>query len=150
MSKILIYIHIFDIIQTSVLLTSYAPTTVHKTAFERDPIMETLEIDMLIRSLGISATYRGYRYLSYGIYLCLQDENYLLSVSKLLYPQIAHTFCTTSSSVERDIRTVIKVCWERGNKEYLRELALYPLSERPPASEFIDILVAHLSNQKQP
>ena len=111
--------------------------------------METLEIDRLIRSLGIGATYRGYRYLSYGIYLCLQDENYLLSVSKLLYPQIARTFCTTSCSVERDIRTVIKVCWERGNKEYLRELAIYPLADRPPASEFIDILVAHLRNQKQ-
>ncbi len=110
--------------------------------------METLEIERLIRSLGIGATYRGYRYLSYGIYLCLQDENYLLSVSKLLYPQIARTFCTTSCSVERDIRTVIKVCWERGNREYLRKLALYPLPDRPPASEFIDILVAHLSNQK--
>lgn len=106
--------------------------------------METLEIERLIRSLGIGATYRGYRYLSYGVYLCLQDENYLLSVSKLLYPQIARTFSTTSSSVERDIRTVIKVCWERGNQEYLKKLALYPLENRPAASEFIDILVAHL------
>lgn len=106
--------------------------------------METLEIERLIRSLGIGATYRGYRYLSYGIYLCLQDENYLLSVSKLLYPQIARTYHTTSCSVERDIRTVIKVCWERGNREHLKKLALYPLENRPPAGEFIDILVAHL------
>ena len=72
--------------------------------------METLEIERLIRSLGIGATYRGYHYLSYGIALCLQDENYLLSVSKLLYPQIARMFRTTSASVERDLRTVIKVC----------------------------------------
>mgnify|MGYP002735136654 CR=1 FL=1 len=106
--------------------------------------METVEIERLIRSLGIGATYRGYRYLSYGISLCLQDENYLLSVSKLLYPQIARTYCTTSCSVERDIRTVVKVCWERGNKSYLQEIAMHPLDIRPTSGEFIDILVGHI------
>ena len=106
--------------------------------------MEIIEIERLIRTLGIGATYRGYRYLSYGVYLCLQDENYLLSVSKLLYPQIAHTYETTSCSVERNIRTVVKVCWERGNKTYLQKLAMHTLDERPTAGEFIDILVGHI------
>lgn len=72
--------------------------------------MSELEIEYLIRALGIGATYRGYRYLNYGVKLCLRDEDYLLSVSKLLYPQIAKNYHTTSSSVERDIRTVIRVC----------------------------------------
>lgn len=106
--------------------------------------MRNYEIERLIRSLGIGATYRGYRYLCYGVELCLRDENYLLSVSKLLYPQIANTFYTTTSSVERDIRTVIRVCWERGNRHLLQEIALYPLPERPTSSEFLDILVGHL------
>lgn len=106
--------------------------------------MHTQEIEKLIRSLGIGATYRGYRYLCHGIALCLEDENYLLSVSKLLYPQIAKIYCTTSSSVERDIRTVVKVCWERGNQQFLQDIALHPLLCKPTASEFIDILVAHL------
>lgn len=105
---------------------------------------EIIEIEKLIRSLGIGATYRGYHYLSYGIYLCLQDENYLLSVSKLLYPQIAQIYRTTSCSVERDIRTVVKVCWERGNKIYLQELAMHTLNTRPTSGEFLDILVGHL------
>lgn len=109
--------------------------------------METIEIERLIRTLGIGATYRGYRYLSSGIALCLQDENYLLSVSKLLYPQIARMYCTTSSSVERDLRTVIKVCWERGNKEYLKKLAMHPLDSRPTSGEFIDILVAYINHK---
>ncbi len=106
--------------------------------------MEMVEIERLIRSLGIGATYRGYRYLSYGVYLCLQDENYLLSVSKLLYPQIAHMYRTSSSSVERDLRTIIKVCWERGNRKRLQQIALYPLDGRPTSGEFIDILVAYM------
>ena len=39
--------------------------------------MHEPEIEYLIRSLGIGATYRGYEYLIYGIRLCLSDENYL-------------------------------------------------------------------------
>ena len=106
-----------------------------------------VKIEYLIRSLGIGATYRGYRYLSYGIQLCLENEDYLLSVSKLLYPQIAEHYYTTSCSVERDIRTVIKVCWDRGNQKLLQDIALRPLCSRPPSGEFFDILTAHLKQQ---
>ena len=62
--------------------------------------MHEPEIEYLIRSLGIGATYRGYEYLIYGIRLCLSDENYLLFVSKYLYPDIARHYNTTSYSVE--------------------------------------------------
>ena len=106
--------------------------------------MTSFEIERLVRSLGIGATYRGYSYLNYGIRLCLMDENYLLAISKALYPEIAKAYGTTSSSVERDIRTVIKVCWERGNRNLLQKLALHPLDYRPTAGEFFDILVASL------
>ena len=44
--------------------------------------MNEKDIEHLIRSLGIGATYRGYWYLAYGISLCLKDEDYLLFVSK--------------------------------------------------------------------
>ena len=53
--------------------------------------MET-EIYFLLHSLGIGAKYRGFRYLAYGIALCMEDEDYLLRVSKTLYPKIAQTF----------------------------------------------------------
>lgn len=107
--------------------------------------MNNLKIECLIRSLGIGATYRGYRYLNYGVKLCIHDEDYLLAISKLLYPQIAKEFQTTTSSVERDIRTVVKACWERGNRSYLQEIALRPLQFKPTSGEFFDILVGHLN-----
>ena len=78
--------------------------------------MET-EIYFLLHSLGIGAKYRGFRYLAYGIALCMEDEDYLLRVSKTLYPKIAQTFQVSSSCVERDIRTAISVCWTRGNRD---------------------------------
>lgn len=108
--------------------------------------MNNRMIERLIRSLGIGATYRGYRYLCYGVSLCLQDEEYLLSISKLLYPKIAKEFNTTLSSVERDIRTVIQVCWDRGNRELLQDIALHPLCGRPTSGEFLDILVAYIEH----
>ena len=43
--------------------------------------MET-KIYFLLHSLGIGAKYRGFRYLAYGIALCMEDEDYLLRVSK--------------------------------------------------------------------
>ena len=39
--------------------------------------MET-KIYFLLHSLGIGAKYRGFRYLAYGIALCMEDEDYLL------------------------------------------------------------------------
>lgn len=102
------------------------------------------DVQRLIRSLGIGATYRGYRYLIYGVSLCLEDEDYLLSISKLLYPQIASTYKTSVSSVERDLRTVINICWERGNRSLLEDISLYPLTTKPTTGEFLDIITGHL------
>ena len=101
-------------------------------------------IQKLIRSLGIGGTYRGYRYLVSAISLRMKDEDYLLGISKLLYPQIARAYDTSVSSVERDLRTVINVCWERGNRQLLEEISLYPLMNRPTTGEFLDILMHHL------
>ena len=105
------------------------------------------EISHLVRSLGIGATYRGYRYLIMALTLCREDEDYLLGISKLLYPYIARTYQTSVSSVERDLRTVITVCWERGNRTLLQEISPYPLSDKPTTGEFLDILTNHLNHQ---
>ena len=102
------------------------------------------EIPHLVRSLGIGATYRGYRYLTLALSLCYEDEDYLLGISKLLYPHIAQTYQTSVSSVERDLRTVITVCWERGNRELLKEISPCPLLSKPTTGEFLDILTCHL------
>lgn len=102
------------------------------------------EIQYLVRSLGIGATYRGYKYLMIAVKLCLEDEDYLLSISKLLYPKVAEICDTTAGSVERDLRTVIRVCWERGNKQLLETISPCPLYSKPTTGEFVDILSGHL------
>lgn len=102
------------------------------------------DIQYLVRSLGIGATYRGYRYLIIAVSLCLEDEDYLLGISKLLYPKIAEICHTSCGSVERDLRTVVNVCWERGNKQLLQNISPCPLLCKPTTGEFVDILTGHL------
>jgi len=109
--------------------------------------MDKQNIEHLIRSLGIGATYHGYYYLKYGIELCLENEDYLLFVSRSLYPEIAKHFNTNCSNIERALRTVINVCWERGNRHLLQEIALYPLTMRPAPGVFLDILTAYLRRE---
>lgn len=101
------------------------------------------EIQQLIHGLGIHSTYLGYRYLYYAVMLVLEKEDYLLAITKTLYPSVAKKYHTNSFSVERNIRTVIGVCWDRGNRELLKQIASYPLLDKPTTGEFIDIIVSY-------
>ncbi|MDO4313617.1 MAG: sporulation initiation factor Spo0A C-terminal domain-containing protein [Eubacteriales bacterium] len=98
----------------------------------------------LLLTLGIRSTYRGFRYLHRALQLCLKDENYLLSIYKLLYTDIAAEFHVSRDSVEHCIRTAIFYCWYHGNRDFLCEIAMYPLSRKPTNGEFIDILYHYL------
>ncbi len=98
----------------------------------------------VIRSLGISGTHLGYYYLNTCLLLILEDENRLLMVSKLLYPLAAELHDTTPSCVERNIRTVISICWNHGDREHLFEIAGCRLQSKPTNGEFLDILSCYI------
>lgn len=94
------------------------------------------DIQKLVRSLGIGGNYQGYRYLLYALSLCLQNEDYLLSVSKLLYLEIAHTYQTSASSVERNLRTVVSVCWNVETVPYWNPSLFVPSPRKPLSANF--------------
>lgn len=58
------------------------------------------------------------------------------------------TYCVRVAAYRRNIRTVIRVCWERGNRRLLQEIALRPLDSQPTSGEFLDILTAHLRQKE--
>mgnify|MGYP000244321314 CR=1 FL=1 len=103
------------------------------------------QIQHLLLRLGIPSTYLGYHYLCYALYLCVQNEDHLTSVYKILYADVADHYNTTRCGVEHCIRTVVKHCWDHGNCDLLKEIAKYPLNQKPTNSEFIDILYHHLA-----
>lgn len=108
-----------------------------------------MKFSKLPSSLGIRSSYNGFDYIAYAMELCLTNGDYMHSICKGLYTDIAQYFHTNPKNVEHCIWTAIDYCWERGNKELLNKFAGYPLLDKPTNSEFIDILYQHLLHQEK-
>ena len=97
-------------------------------------------VTKIMLELGMPAHLRGYHYLREAILLSVENLELVGSVTKLLYPEIAKTFRTTNVKVERAIRSVIEIGWERGNEELYENIFGYSRIHgkvRPTNSEFI-------------
>ena len=72
------------------------------------------------------------------------------AITKVLYPQVAKTFGTTPSRVERAIRHAIEVAWDRGDLDTLQKFFGYTVSNtkgKPTNSEFIALIADKLQLQ---
>ena len=105
-----------------------------------DPVSLERYVSKMMLELGIPAHLRGYYYLREAVLLSVEDMELVGSVTKLLYPVIAHRNKTTSQRVERAIRNAIEVSWERGNPAMFEDLfgfSRMTRSPRPTNSEYI-------------
>ena len=75
------------------------------------------EITEILHEVGIPAHIKGYMYLRTAILTTYYNIDILGQVTKVLYPDIARMYNTTSSRVERAIRHAIEVAWNRGNTD---------------------------------
>ena len=106
----------------------------------------------IIHEIGVPAHIKGYQYLREAIILTINDMDMINAVTKALYPQVAKKFNTTPSRVERAIRHVIEVAWDRGDVETLQRFFGYTVSEmkgKPTNSEFIAMIADHLSLRRR-
>lgn len=118
---------------------------------EQNSLPEELDIEVrvtkLIHDIGIPAHIKGYHYLREAITLAIKDMSIINSVTKILYPDVAKTFKTTSSRVERAIRHAVEIAWDRGDVNKLQQIFGYTISNskgKPTNSEFISILADKL------
>ena len=102
-----------------------------------------MNTEKVMRELGINGTYLGFHYLVDAVNFVNEDENYLISLCSRLYPAIAKRHRTSPENVERNIRTVIAVCWKRGNRSRLNKMFGHTLRQKPSSGEFIDALYAY-------
>ncbi|MCR5704824.1 MAG: sporulation transcription factor Spo0A [Eubacterium sp.] len=101
------------------------------------------DVTAIIHDVGVPAHIKGYQYLREAIIMCVNDNEMLNSITKILYPSIAKKFQTTSSRVERAIRHAIEVAWNRGKMETIDELFGYTINVekgKPTNSEFIALI----------
>lgn len=97
----------------------------------------------IIHDIGVPAHIKGYNYLRDAIGLCIKDDEFINSITKLLYPTVAKNFSTTSSRVERAIRHAIEVAWNRGREEILTDIFGYTIDTnkgKPTNGEFIAMI----------
>ncbi|MFB1080721.1 sporulation transcription factor Spo0A [Jeotgalibacillus sp. JSM ZJ347] len=104
-------------------------------------------ITSVIHEIGVPAHIKGYMYLREAISMVYHDIELLGSITKILYPDIAKKFNTTSSRVERAIRHAIEVAWNRGNVDAITNMFGYTVSaakSKPTNSEFIAMVADKL------
>ncbi|GGE37617.1 stage 0 sporulation protein A [Pullulanibacillus camelliae] len=104
-------------------------------------------ITSIIHEIGVPAHIKGYMYLREAISMVYNDIELLGSITKVLYPDIAKKYKTTSSRVERAIRHAIEVAWSRGNIDSISDLFGYTVSmskAKPTNSEFIAMVADKL------
>ena len=89
-------------------------------------------------------------YLRTAISRTFFDIELLGQVTKVLYPEIAKTYNTTASRVERALRHAIEVAWNRGNIDAIDDIFGYTVSAtkaKPTNSEFIAMIADKLRLQ---
>jgi two-component system response regulator (stage 0 sporulation protein A) len=104
-------------------------------------------ITSIIHEVGVPAHIKGYLYLREAISMVYNDVELLGSITKVLYPDIAKKYNTTSSRVERAIRHAIEVAWNRGNMDSIANLFGHTVSNsraKPTNSEFIAMVADKL------
>ena len=107
-------------------------------------------VTSIIHEIGVPAHIKGYQYLREAIIIAVNDMDVINAITKVLYPQVAKTFQTTPSRVERAIRHAIEVAWDRGDLDTLQRLFGYTVSNtkgKPTNSEFIALIADKLQLQ---
>ena len=101
----------------------------------------------IIHEIGVPAHIKGYQYLREAIIIAVNDMDVINAITKVLYPQVAKTFQTTPSRVERAIRHAIEVAWDRGDVDTLNSYFGYTIQNsrgKPTNSEFIAMIADNL------
>ena len=107
-------------------------------------------VTSFIHEIGVPAHIKGYQYLREAIIIAVNDMDVINAITKVLYPQVAKTFQTTPSRVERAIRHAIEVAWDRGDLDTLQRFFGYTVSNtkgKPTNSEFIALIADKLQLQ---
>ena len=99
-----------------------------------------ISVSKILHELGVPSHIKGYQYIREGILLIYDNPDFIGGITKELYPDIARTFSTTVSRVERAIRHAIEVSWNRGNWDLMEEIFGHSVDidkAKPTNSEFI-------------
>ena len=108
---------------------------------EKDAMHKPLDAERLLRMLGASGKLAGFRQAAYMIERVRENPKYVQLITKRLYRETAQKFDTSSSCVERNLRTLIQTCWKYPDHSFLDLITGAPLMQAPTNTQFIDCLL---------
>lgn len=107
------------------------------------------EIEELIRALGVTGDYTGFRYLVMAVETVIDNKETIQAITKEVYPDIAKYYGTTMKAVERSIRTIRDVIWQHANRAALDAIMGCHVTEKPKNSKLIDSIANYISKNHQ-
>lgn len=103
-------------------------------------------IKQTVLQLTRKQSYKGFSFVTYGLYLTLNDKSRLNHISKSLYIDIASKYNTTWQNVERNIRTLIDVIWRDKDNELLHKICHGNIIKKPNNKDFFILLSDYILN----
>lgn len=104
----------------------------------------------LLLEIGVPTNLRGFPYLVYAETLIVENQDYMVGITKALYIDIAKQFHTSADSVERCIRHAIRVGWvaiKPETKDRIFKNSLRSNRTIPSNGQFITMLYYYLIEQ---
>ena len=98
-----------------------------------------VQVDGVLRPLGITRNMRAYHTLSDALRLICEQEDRLEAVQKEIYEPLAGRQHCNWTTIQSMIRRAAQTAWAT-NPERVRQLAGYPLTGCPSAVQFLEML----------
>ena len=119
------------------------------TCTNKNPSLTDVYINRILKALDMPAHLKGYRYIYFAVKLVINNPDYINSITKKLYPEIANEFETTASRVERAVRTAIETVWRRAPMDVIEKYFPYYAASytKPSNSEFIAYIADTVRNE---
>lgn len=134
------------------VLAARARTAAGRHAAAQPVVDDECTVTEILHQIGVPAHIKGYQFLRDAILMTMENQDYINSVTKRLYPEIAKRNGTTASRVERAIRHAIEVAWDRGDVDTLNSYfgyTIHNLRGKPTNSEFIAMIADKMRLDKK-
>jgi two-component system response regulator (stage 0 sporulation protein A) len=104
------------------------------------------EIESAFIRIGVPSSLIGYEYAITATTMVVLDKKAINSITKGIYGDVAAEYDTTPSRVERAIRHLIEVAYDRGNVDEIEKIVGYACSKTGKLTngEFISNLARHI------
>lgn len=103
-------------------------------------VTQTNLLNEVLLNIGVPPNIHGYQFIVKSLELIMENEEYMHSVTKGLYIDVAAHFRTKPTCVERAIRHAILTTWLYGDQEQINNIfkhCIKPGREVPSNSVFL-------------